>query len=96
MISAKHRFASLPSTADFASNAVAASCPLTLFPVTAFSILLFTEAEQRSGFFLKKKPPCTLSQCQQVNRKRSSQTGSPTRLASNSVDPERKSAKLFL
>jgi hypothetical protein len=38
---------------------------------TVFSILLFTETEQRSGFFLKKKPPCTLSQCQHVNRKRS-------------------------
>jgi hypothetical protein len=40
-----------------------------VFAATAFSILLFTEAKQRSGFFLKKKPPCTLVQCQHVNRK---------------------------
>jgi hypothetical protein len=29
--------------------------------VTAFSILLFTESMQQSGFFLKKKPPSMLS-----------------------------------
>ena len=28
--------------------------------LTAVSILLFTETEKRSGFFLKKKPPCTM------------------------------------
>jgi hypothetical protein len=27
---------------------------------TAFSILLFTECRMLSGFFLKKKPPCTM------------------------------------
>ena len=27
---------------------------------TAFSILLFTEASTPSGFFLKKKSPCTI------------------------------------
>jgi hypothetical protein len=39
--------------------------------VTAFSILLFTETSMPSGFFLKKKPPCTISKRQDVNRKRS-------------------------
>jgi hypothetical protein len=29
--------------------------------ITAFSILLFTETMQPSGFFLKKKPPSMLS-----------------------------------
>jgi hypothetical protein len=28
---------------------------------TAFSILVFTESMQKSGFFLKKKPPSTHS-----------------------------------
>jgi hypothetical protein len=36
---------------------------------TAFSILLFSETWKPSGFFLKKKPPCTGPQCQYVNRK---------------------------
>ena len=29
--------------------------------VTAFSILIFTESKRPSGFFVKKKPPCTMS-----------------------------------
>jgi hypothetical protein len=41
---------------------------------TAFPILLFTETKHTSGFFLKEKSPCTLPQCQLVNRKRSSHT----------------------
>jgi hypothetical protein len=40
---------------------------------TAFSIQLFTETEMLSGFFLKKKPPCTISKRQHVNRKCSKQ-----------------------
>jgi hypothetical protein len=43
--------------------------PCLKFPATAFSILLFTETRKLSGFFLKKKPPCTISLCQHVNRK---------------------------
>ncbi len=30
---------------------------------TAVSLLLLTEAMQPSGFFPKKKPPCTLPRC---------------------------------
>jgi hypothetical protein len=39
---------------------------------TVFSILLITQARKPSGFFLKKKPPCTICKWQNVNRKRSS------------------------
>jgi hypothetical protein len=42
---------------------------LKLAGATAFSILLFTEASISSGFFPKKKPPCTIHQWQHVNRK---------------------------
>jgi len=45
---------------------------LKIAQLTAFSILLFTESTQPSGFFLKKKLPLMRFQCQQVNRKRSS------------------------
>jgi toxin ParE1/3/4 len=40
---------------------------------TAFSILLFTKGSMSSGFFPKKKPPCTIYQWQHVNRKCSNQ-----------------------
>jgi hypothetical protein len=30
--------------------------------ITAFSVLLFSETSQPSGFFLKKKPPCKIPQ----------------------------------
>jgi hypothetical protein len=40
---------------------------------TAFSILVHTETTMPSGFFLKKKPPCTIFKWQHVNRKRSSE-----------------------
>jgi hypothetical protein len=36
---------------------------------TAFSILVHTETTMPSGFFLKKKPPCTIFKWQYVNRK---------------------------
>ena len=35
-------------------------------PITAFSVLVFTESMQRSGFFLKEKPPSKPMQCQHV------------------------------
>jgi hypothetical protein len=41
-------------------NVDAIDCAKTA--TTAFSILLFTETGQPGGFFLKKKPPCTLLQ----------------------------------
>jgi subtilase family serine protease len=41
-------------------------------PTTAVSLLLSTESIQPSGFFLKKKPPHTLSRCRHVKRNRSS------------------------
>jgi hypothetical protein len=44
--------------------------------VTAFSILVHTETTMPSGFFLKKKPPCTIFKWQHVSRKRSSGFGS--------------------
>src|ERR1700691_6185617 len=39
------------------------------FVFEAFSILVFTETGRPSGFFLKKKPTCTISKGQHVNRK---------------------------
>jgi hypothetical protein len=36
---------------------------------TAFSILLFTGTSKPSGFFLKKKPPFSISKWQHMNRK---------------------------
>jgi hypothetical protein len=57
MISAKHRFASLPSTADFASSAVTASLPFTavlwlarLVPQPDWRRILWTEEENRLNF----------------------------------------------
>jgi hypothetical protein len=41
----------------------------TFSTATAFSILPFTETWKPSGFFLKKKPPCTIFKWQHVNRK---------------------------
>ena len=42
---------------------------------TAFSILLSTGTRTLSGFFLKKKPPCTFFRRRQVNRQCSSHCG---------------------
>jgi glycosyltransferase involved in cell wall biosynthesis len=39
------------------------------FWATAFSLLLLTETGKPSGFFPKKKPPCTPAQCHHVKRK---------------------------
>ena len=50
--------------------------------VTAFSILVHTETTMPSGFFLKKKPPCTIFKWQHVNRKRSSRVAIPSEPAS--------------
>jgi hypothetical protein len=43
-----------------ARRGVIGGAGLRIAAVTAFSILPFTETAQLSGFFLKKKPPCTL------------------------------------
>jgi YVTN family beta-propeller protein len=56
-----------------------------LFTATAFSILVFRETGMLSGFFLKKKPPCTIYIRQHVNRKCSKvgkHKSTPARLSS--------------
>jgi hypothetical protein len=35
-------------------------CRIRQLLATAFSLLVFTKVVQSSGFFLKKKPPCSM------------------------------------